>query len=434
MPRLLQIVHGYPPREIAGTEIYAERITRALSGTDWEVHILSATRAPGKTQGSWLPTEPSGAGGQIHRIVNNLPWRPLSMAEHDPLIAKRCNEQINRINPDIVHIQHLLFLDVTLRFKMPTVFTLHDAWGWCPRGGTMLRGGDQPCDGPSNKDCPSCYADFSKGSKLEYRLGRIAGRIDRFISVEQLHKAWRYLPQRLRTLPEKAPEEAKGVDLDRRQKQVRQSIQSFDLRLSPSEYLAQQAQEHNVKPVEVLRHGVNPQTTSNDREHLLFLGSLAKHKGPHIVAEAWSQARKTDPEVPDLLITGPVVDQDCIDTLPAECIRPPASTEEVMGLLGHSHALILGSIWPENAPLVISEARACKTPVIAPRIGGIPELIEEGVDGWLYPPGDTNALAQLVAKWRELQHLHVRHPLSFDAHMDMLLSHYLRLLDERNPA
>ena len=432
MPRLLQIVHGYPPREIAGTEIYAERITRALSGTDWEVHILSATRAPGKTQGSWLPSEPSGAGGQIHRIVNNLPWRPLSMGEHDPLIAKRCNAKIKHIDPDIAHIQHLLFLDATLRFQIPTVFTLHDAWGWCPRGGTMLRGGIQPCEGPSKKDCPSCYADFSKGSKLEYRLGRMAGRIDRFIPVEHLHKAWRALPERVRTLPTTPPKKANSVDFDLRQEQVRRSIQRFDLRLSPSEYLADQAHQHDVNPVEVLRHGVNPQHAPNTPEHLLFLGSLAKHKGPQIVAEAWKQARQADPEVPGLLVVGPAVEQDCVNTLPAECVRPPASSEEVFALLGHSHALILGSIWPENAPLVISEARACRTPIIAPRIGGIPELIEEGVDGWLYPPGDIQALVHLISKWRDLQHLEVRQPLSFDAHMDKLVAHYLRLLDEKD--
>ena len=46
--------------------------------------------------------------------------------------------------------------------------------------------------------------------------------------------------------------------------------------------------------------------------------------------------------------------------------------------------------------MVIVEARAAQCPVIAPNIGGIPELIEEGVDGWLYPMGDSQALAEAM--------------------------------------
>jgi glycosyltransferase involved in cell wall biosynthesis len=50
------------------------------------------------------------------------------------------------------------------------------------------------------------------------------------------------------------------------------------------------------------------------------------------------------------------------------------------------------SIWPENAPLVIQEAFWTKTPVIASRIGGIPERVREGMDGLLFNPGDAQDL------------------------------------------
>jgi glycosyltransferase involved in cell wall biosynthesis len=70
----------------------------------------------------------------------------------------------------------------------------------------------------------------------------------------------------------------------------------------------------------------------------------------------------------------------------------------VAPLLASARALVLGSIWPENAPLVILEARAAGCPVIAPAIGGIPELVEEGVDGWLYPAGDVAALAERMLR------------------------------------
>ena len=57
------------------------------------------------------------------------------------------------------------------------------------------------------------------------------------------------------------------------------------------------------------------------------------------------------------------------------------------------HVVAIPSTWPENQPLVALEARAAGRPLLASRIGGLPELVQDGVDGWLLPPGD-------VAAWR----------------------------------
>ena len=54
MPTLLQLVHGYPPRELAGTELYAARVTEGLGRRGWTVHVLAATRAPGMEHGTVL--------------------------------------------------------------------------------------------------------------------------------------------------------------------------------------------------------------------------------------------------------------------------------------------------------------------------------------------------------------------------------------------
>ena len=64
--------------------------------------------------------------------------------------------------------------------------------------------------------------------------------------------------------------------------------------------------------------------------------------------------------------------------------------------LSEARLLVMGSRWPENAPLVISEARAAGCPVVAPEIGGVPELVTVGADGLLYPPGDVHALARAL--------------------------------------
>jgi glycosyltransferase involved in cell wall biosynthesis len=58
--------------------------------------------------------------------------------------------------------------------------------------------------------------------------------------------------------------------------------------------------------------------------------------------------------------------------------------------------LVLGARWPENAPLIILEARAVGCPIIAPNIGGIPEIITDGIDGILVQPGDDTALIDAI--------------------------------------
>jgi glycosyltransferase involved in cell wall biosynthesis len=50
----------------------------------------------------------------------------------------------------------------------------------------------------------------------------------------------------------------------------------------------------------------------------------------------------------------------------------------------------------ENCPLALLQAMACGLPVIASRVGGIPEIVRDGIEGFLFPPGDARALADAV--------------------------------------
>ena len=77
-------------------------------------------------------------------------------------------------------------------------------------------------------------------------------------------------------------------------------------------------------------------------------------------------------------------------------LKPCLSRDEVFQELASARVLVVGSRWPENAPMVIVEALAAGCPVIAPAIGGIPELIVDGENGRLYPVGNIDLLAQCL--------------------------------------
>ena len=72
--------------------------------------------------------------------------------------------------------------------------------------------------------------------------------------------------------------------------------------------------------------------------------------------------------------------------------------QRVLELFAAADASVLSSSW-ENFPHTLVEALAVGTPAIAPRVGGIPEIVEDGVNGLLVEPGDAGALADAVRRY-----------------------------------
>lgn len=72
----------------------------------------------------------------------------------------------------------------------------------------------------------------------------------------------------------------------------------------------------------------------------------------------------------------------------------PRYGEDLIALLGGALAIIVPSEWYDNSPLVVYQAFALGKPVIASRIDGIPEMVEEGVNGLLFEPGNHVELAE----------------------------------------
>ena len=423
-PTVLQVVHGYPPREVAGTEVYTWRLTEALRERGWRVEVLAATRDPGRAQGTTLV--PRGPGGP-HRVVNNLPWRPLAQAEQDSLIERALEAILAEVQPDLVHVQHLLFLSCHLRWPGRTLATLHDAWAWCARGGTLLRDGREHCPGPEPAACAACYADWARGAAAEHALGRAAGHLGRWVAPERLHAAWRALPEQVRGLTRRgAPPPTRAQDVPPRQAAVTEAFRRLERRLAPSAWLAALAERHGLGETGVLPHGVAPGPPRRGEGPLVFLGSLVPHKGAHLVVEAWQRLRQLR-TAPPLDLVGPHTDPAYSATLPAELLRGPVPNAEVPELLAVAPPRVLGRRRAANAPLVVLEARASGCPVVAPRSGGLPELIEPGVDGVLYAPGDLDDLVRALAQVLDAPPV-PRPPPTFADHVDAIEAHYRELL------
>lgn len=132
--KIMQVIHGYPMRYNAGSEVYTQTLCQGLAA-DHEVHVFSRTEdsfAPDFSVREELdPLEPRV---RLH-LVNVARSRDrYRHAEVDQRFAALCD----RLRPDVVHIGHLNHLSTSLvleaaRREIPVVYTLHDYWIICPR-------------------------------------------------------------------------------------------------------------------------------------------------------------------------------------------------------------------------------------------------------------------------------------------------------------
>lgn len=162
--------------------------------------------------------------------------------------------------------------------------------------------------------------------------------------------------------------------------------------------------ETRLPDATVIHHGLSPERYPESRRddgYLLHLGRYAVEKGTHLAIDVARAAGLP------LRLAGRTHPQDQ-DYFEAE-VRPRLSLGGVtelgeadharkVALLRGARALVCPLQWEEPFGLVAVEAMLCGTPVLGFARGSFPEIIDEGVTGFLAPPGDLTALAGLTKK------------------------------------
>lgn len=153
----------------------------------------------------------------------------------------------------------------------------------------------------------------------------------------------------------------------------------------------------------IVHCGVTParyetQPAAGDAMKLLFVGRLAPVKGLRILFEGFEMARATLTEI-TLTVIGDGSDRQWVDEnarrIGGITVLGYRSQDEVAQALGQSDVLVLPS-FSEGVPVALMEAMVSARPVIATQVGGVAELVEDGVSGKLIAPGDAHALAQAM--------------------------------------
>lgn len=122
-----------------------------------------------------------------------------------------------------------------------------------------------------------------------------------------------------------------------------------------------------------------------------YVGQLEHHKGVAFLLRAWSAWKQNDAL---LLIAGRGTLESVVRGAARRDSRIVFSgyCDDVVQFLNSVSFVVVPSLCYENAPMIILESGACGVPAIGARIGGIPEYINDNVNGFLFSPGNEQSL------------------------------------------
>jgi glycosyltransferase involved in cell wall biosynthesis len=173
---------------------------------------------------------------------------------------------------------------------------------------------------------------------------------------------------------------------------------------APSEFIKNQV---DFKHIKVVNHGLDEQTfkfAPDGGKNMLYTGRLIARKGVDLAIDVALLANKKLDVIGDIRPTQ--IHQDFWLQLKDKI----SSNNEIIEYIGcksyeempvyfqNAKLLVYPIRQPETFGLVLIEAMACGTPIVAFNIGPVKEIVQDGVTGFLCEPGDTKKMAELVNK------------------------------------
>lgn len=352
--RVLLVHSFWHPRGGDTTCLFAE--ADALAAAGHEV-IPFAMRHPNNLPSPWevrFPAwrDPASASG-LGRLSAAM------RAIYGPGVARALNDLLDDVPIDVAHIHHLhrhltpSVLRVLRARKIPAVWTVHDYELICPNAMLWVDG----------NDCERC-----RGHRYQ---NAIVHRCKRGIVEESAAVA-----------AEKWVHARLGV------------WNLVDRFIAPSRFLAGKLAHFGIPAHRIvhLPNGVPDAPAGGPPgDRWLYVGRLSPEKG---LADLIAAARLLPSRRLVIVGDGPL--RGRLSPPPNVEFRGAVSPGEVARALGEAGVVAVPSLWPENLPYSVLEAQLAGRAVVASRVGGIPEQIDDGRDGILLPPGRPDLLAATV--------------------------------------
>ncbi len=355
----------YPPYHIGGDAVHVKYLAEELTKRGHEVHVLHSTDAYNiKRKKLPMPTETNGVYTHPVKTHFNYTSYAVYFSGTSLKVSKQFENLVKEIKPDVVHHHNISLLGYNLLKKQGNylnIYTAHDYWLICQQN-NLLKNRSQMCNG--DVSCFYCALKCKKTPQL-----------------------WRQLAR------------------------FNSAIKDIDVIAAPSAYVSSVLSQFLGTKVITLPnfvpgppHFLEPSGVSN---FFLYTGVWERHKGIQDLLEIYKENLS---EIGAALL---VVGTGSLNCEIREFVKGNNLQDKVI-LLGQvdqnrlyhflrdANALVMPSIWPENCPLIALEALSTGTPVIAPKKGGLPEIIEKVDSSLLYKSKDE--LKQILINYKSSNH------------------------------
>ena len=282
-------------------------------------------------------------------------------------VRRKFNKLLDDFRPEVVHLNNIhtqlspVIAELAHRRGIRVVWTLHDYKLLCPRY-DCLRDGKTVCELCFGGDKTPCRTyRCMKGSRLASEIG--------------YREAVMWSRPRLE--------------------------ECTDLFICPSRFMAEKMAQGGFRKdkLRVLCNFIDVEKCRKDDyakdDYYCYVGRLSHEKGVGTLVEA---AARLSYKL-KVIGGGPLLEQLKIKN---EQLKGNVEFlgfkqwEEIKEIAGRARFTVIPSEWYENNPLSVIETECIGTPVLGARIGGIPELIEEGVSGMTFESGSADDLTEKI--------------------------------------
>ena len=281
---------------------------------------------------------------------------------HSPEVAKKFKQLLSDFKPDVVHLHNIhsylspIVAKIAHQQGIRVVWTLHDYKLVCPTY-TCLRDGTV---------CEACF--HNKFNVVRHKCMKNSVIASLLSCMEAFY--WN-------------------------RKKLSGTTDTF---ISPSAFLKTKMTEAGYSPQQIavvpnfMPQKLTPESVKGD--YYCYVGRLTTEKG----IDTLLRAAASLPFRLKIIGGGPLTDV-CRQQYPQDHIEflGRMSPAELYPVVRKARFVVLPSIWYENNPFSLIEALCMGTPVLGARIGGIPELITEGKNGYLFASGDVRGLQEKIS-------------------------------------
>lgn len=414
--RVLHVIHDFLPRHRAGSQIYVYNLCRQLSRRH-DVTVLCAEYDPRRPHGALVRR--SYRGTPVVELINNWAFSRFEETYRSGAINARLRQVLLETAPDVVHVHNLATLSLDLpalaaALGIPVVATLHDYTLVCPAGGQCVHVAERHvCRQLDPGRCSRCFAQSAYGRQLS--LGPWARAAGLLAGLAHRAGLGGLLPAAGGALGRLSVGGVPAAAIARRLEHLVAVYEAVELFVSPSRALADDLVRFGLPAakVRVSDYGFpplarRPRRRAGRRLRIGFVGTLVWHKGVHVLIEAAASLPRAAFEV--LVFGGTETFPAYVASLRHAARGLPVrfmggfGEDEAAGVYAQLDVLVVPSLWPENSPLVIHEARQAGVVVVGSRHGGTVERVRHERDGLLYD-ASAAALARALARLIETPEL-----------------------------